>query len=279
MTKLRSAFFAMTVRATFMIAGVALYSAVAVAQDRYGAIAFSGSSGAEGWSYEHPTRSSAEQRALSKCALHADDCQVVIWFRNACGALAVGTGNTWGANWGNSRQEALDAAMRTCSDSADDCTPRRWVCRGRTGPEKRHLQSSDVRKSYAWAYPGQYERQSLNHNGSIMSLVEGDGGSRTIYYQAPRSAMAELGVRPGTLLFQGYETNGHWLGTAYVFKRGCPPIPYHVEGSLQSNYYGGRYVRLRGPAPFEYIGCNPFSYSWDDNSDLVFDYLEPRDAE
>jgi hypothetical protein len=82
-----------------------------------------------------------------------------------------------------------------------------------------------------------------------------------------------------TLLFQGYETNGHWLGTAYVFKRGCPPIPYHVEGSLQSNYYGGRYVRLRGPAPFEYIGCNPFSYSWDANSDLVFDYLEPRDAE
>jgi hypothetical protein len=136
----------------------------------------------------------------------------------------------------------------------------------------------DVGGSYGTAYPG-LSRELLNHNGSIMSLVESSDGSRTIYYQAPRSAMAELGVRPGTLLFQGYDTNGHWLGTAYVFKLGCPPTPYRVEGSLQSNYYGGRYVRLRGPAPFEYIACTPFSYSWDDNSDLVFDYLEPREAE
>jgi hypothetical protein len=281
MTKLRSAFFATNLHTTavLIIAVGTLYSAVAGAQDRYGAIAFSESSGADGWSSEHPTRHSAEQRALKECALRADDCQVVVWFHNACGALAVGTGNAWGANGGNSRQAALTAAMRTCSDSADDCKPRRWVCRGRTGPEARALQSPDVRNSYACAYPGQYERQSLNHNGSIMSLVEGDGGSRIIYYQAPRSAMAELGVRQGTLLFQGYEANGHWLGTAYVFKRGCLPIPYHVEGSLQSNYYGGRYVRLRGPAPFEYIGCTPFSYSWDHNSDLVFDYLEPREAE
>jgi hypothetical protein len=275
MTKRRSVLFATTVYAALTLAGVALYSTVAEAQDRYGAIAFSESSGADGWSSEHPTRRSAEQRALNQCALQADDCQVVVWFRNACGALAVGTGNTWGANWGNSRHAALTAAMRTCSDSADDCKPRQWVCRGRTGPEERASQSPDVRDSYAWAYPGQYERQSLNHNGSIMSLVEGDGGSRTIYYQAPRSAMAELGVSPGTLLFKGYETNGNWLGTAYVFKRGCPPIPYDVEGSLQSNYYGGRYVRLRGPAPFEYIGCTPVSYSWDHNSELIFDYMTP----
>jgi hypothetical protein len=31
----------------------------------------------------------------------------------------------------------------------------------------------------------------------------------------------------------------------------CPPIPYRVEGSLESNYYGDRYVHLRGAAPFE----------------------------
>jgi hypothetical protein len=121
MTKRRSVLFATTVHAALTLAGVALYSAVAAAQDRYGAIAFSETSRAEGWSYEHLTRSSAEQRALNECALHADDCQVVIWFRNACGALAVGRGNAWGASSGNSRQAALDAATRDCSHDADDC--------------------------------------------------------------------------------------------------------------------------------------------------------------
>ena len=56
----------------------------------------------------------------------------------------------------------------------------------------------DVGGSYGTAYPGLSGRELLNHNGSIMSLVEGGDGSRTIYYHAPRSAMAELGVRPGT---------------------------------------------------------------------------------
>jgi hypothetical protein len=65
-----------------------------------------------------------------------------------------------------------------------------------------------------------------------MSLVEGDAGSRTIYYEVPRSAMAEIGVRPGTILVQGYETNGRWFGTAYLFNWDCDPIPYRVEGCL-----------------------------------------------
>jgi hypothetical protein len=133
----------------------------------------------------------------------------------------------------------------------------------------------DVGGSYGRAYPGLSGRESLNHNGSIMSLVEGENSSRIIYYQVPRPEMAEIGVRLGTLLFQGYQDNGHWFGTAYVFKWGCPPIPYRVEGFLESNYYGDRYVHLRGAAPFEYIGCTPISYAWDHNSELIFNYMTP----
>jgi hypothetical protein len=68
--------------------------------------------------------------------LRAVDCQVAVWFRNACGALAVGKGNAWMSRWGISRQAALDEAMRSCGDQTDNCTIKRWVCRGRAGPEE-----------------------------------------------------------------------------------------------------------------------------------------------
>jgi hypothetical protein len=136
------------------------------------------------------------------------------------------------------------------------------------------LPHGHISGSYGRGYPGLSERELLNHNGS-MFLVEGENSSRAIYYQVPRPAMEEIGVRRGTMLFQGYEDNGDWFGTAYVFKWGCPPIPYRVEGFLESNYYGDRYVHLRGAAPFEYIGCTPISYAWDHNSELIFNCMTP----
>jgi hypothetical protein len=128
MTKHRSALFPSAVLAALMISGNVLLPTVAVAQDRHGAIAFSKSSGAHGWSYDYPTRSSSERAALDKCG--SDDCKVVTWFRNACGALAVGEGNAYGATWGNSRQAALTRAMRACNSVAEGCKSVRWVCTG-----------------------------------------------------------------------------------------------------------------------------------------------------
>ena len=108
----------------------------------------------------------------------------------------------------------------------------------------RALQSPEISGSFARVYPGPYDRGQWNHNGSLMTLVE-------------------------------YEANGRWLGIAYIFKSGCPPIPYRVDGNLYSNERGGWSVHLRGPAPSEYIGCDPISYAWTDNSDLIFDYVTP----
>lgn len=139
----------------------------------------------------------------------------------------------------------------------------------------RALQSPEISRSFGRAYPGPYDQGQWNHNGSLMTLVEGENNSRAIYYHSPRPTMADIGVREESLLFRGYETDGRWFGIAYVFKGDCPPIPYRVEGNLYSNERGGWSVHLRGPAPSEYIGCDPISYAWTDNSDLIFDYVAP----
>src|SRR5262245_65613021 len=74
-------------------------------EEYYGAIAYSPTNRAHGWSYDYPSRKDAERRALAQCRRHAEDCVVPVWFRNACGALAVGS-DGYGSGWGPSRKSA-----------------------------------------------------------------------------------------------------------------------------------------------------------------------------
>jgi serine/threonine-protein kinase len=93
----------------------------------YGAIAYSPSSRAHGWAYDYPSRGAAERRALAQCSRNADDCVVPVWFRNACGALAVGY-DGYGSGWGASRNLAQNYAIQSCSRYSAGCTIVRWVC-------------------------------------------------------------------------------------------------------------------------------------------------------
>jgi uncharacterized caspase-like protein len=95
--------------------------------DRYGAIAYSPSTAAQGWAYDLSSQAEAESVALAKCREHATDCIVPIWFRNACGALAVGSSG-YGAGWGNDQKTAEGTALQTCSKYSGNCGIRRWVC-------------------------------------------------------------------------------------------------------------------------------------------------------
>jgi len=139
----------------------------------------------------------------------------------------------------------------------------------------RYEERLDELGANALAHPGEYENlgELLTHNGSTMVLLA-EGSSRQIVYRFPRTAMLPLGVHSGTLLFEGVETRkGYYSGTAYLFKRDCPPIPYHVEGSVQWGTNGRMQLILQGGAPDEYVGCQPVRYSWTDNSILIFNYL------
>jgi serine/threonine-protein kinase len=109
-----------------MLAGVSFGSGGAEAQN-YGAIAYSPATGALGWSYDYRTRGEAESIALQNCSKHASDCIVPLWFRNACGALAVGS-NGWGTAWGTNQSEAERKAITACQRWTMDCAVKRWVC-------------------------------------------------------------------------------------------------------------------------------------------------------
>jgi len=101
-------------------------SGEAVAQN-YGAIAYSPSTMAYGWSYDYPSRSAAESAALANCGKQANDCIVPLWFRNACGALAIGS-NGYGTGWATARATADSQALTVCRRHTMDCAVKRWVC-------------------------------------------------------------------------------------------------------------------------------------------------------
>jgi hypothetical protein len=96
--------------------------------DSFGAIAYSQGSGAVGYSYNYSSNNEAERSALSSCGA---DCIIVVWFRNVCGALAVGTGNGYGATWGGTQTDAENGAMNTCRSHTNNCGVVRWVCTSR----------------------------------------------------------------------------------------------------------------------------------------------------
>ena len=91
----------------------------------FGAIAFSRATGAVGHSYNYGSSSAAEQTAVAACG---SDCSAVVWFQNACGALAVGARRGYGASWGHTQSEAESKAMSTCETYTAGCGIVRWAC-------------------------------------------------------------------------------------------------------------------------------------------------------
>jgi uncharacterized protein len=84
-----------------------------------------------------------------------------------------------------------------------------------------------------------------NHNGSIVSL-EANGTSRKFRYEVPKQGLIAVGVRKGTLLFDGQSDGQRYAGTAFVFKQKCGSVPYHVSGPI---FNDSRIVEMEGQAP------------------------------
>jgi serine/threonine-protein kinase len=103
----------------------ALAAQPALADDHFAAIAFSASSGALGWSNDFPSRDRAEEEAMIQCG---PGCTPVIWFKDACGAIATAADHAYGTGWAASRGEAEEIAMKGCHEHAESCSVQRWIC-------------------------------------------------------------------------------------------------------------------------------------------------------
>ncbi|MCS7032117.1 MAG: DUF4189 domain-containing protein [Gloeomargarita sp. SKYG116] len=86
--------------------------------DTHGAIAWSRRTNAQGYAWGYRSRLAAENRALQECESRSGigDCQIVLWFRNACGSIAETADGSMGYAWDGTRlgaeRRALDACRR-----------------------------------------------------------------------------------------------------------------------------------------------------------------------
>ena len=87
--------------------------------DKFGAIAFSESTGRYGYGIDYFTRDEAEKWALYDCK--AKDAKILLSFRNACAALASGQKGRIGKAQANSKEEAEKLALADCSERDSDC--------------------------------------------------------------------------------------------------------------------------------------------------------------
>lgn len=108
------------------------------------------------------------------------------------------------------------------------------------------------------------------HNGSVMAFAASTG---TIRYLHASRAMDGT-VRVGDVVFQGYLSPGRVKGTAYTFKRGCPPAAYEVHGS---GYAGaGSTLTVVGDPPIRAPGsCEVVGYRHGGPSSVL--RFEPMD--
>src|SRR5262249_23116138 len=85
---------------------------------------------------------------------------------------------------------------------------------------------------------------------------------RTFVYDDPRGTLTSAGVKRGTVLFDGEEkADGRLAGYAKLFRKGCDPVDYFVEGSYDKQK--GE-VLLQGQAPvYAGNGCKITGYSDD----------------
>ena len=111
------------------------------------------------------------------------------------------------------------------------------------------------------------------HNGSVMAVLSDGAGGVRIEYAEPKPSLLQIGVRQGTLLFDGHWQGDALFGRARVYNLVCGPVPYEVQGGVVDA--GGTLV-LRGPQMRVNQFCQPYYLEWTANSVLVFTQLPAR---
>jgi serine/threonine-protein kinase len=116
------------------LAVLVLFGAPAQAQGVYGALAISPSTGAYGYGYNYNTQAQANDRAMTECRKHAQDCRIFASFQRQCIAIARASNNAFGWAYGYPADERPERALNECAArNGDDCKVVTKFCSGATG--------------------------------------------------------------------------------------------------------------------------------------------------
>ncbi|MEV4610672.1 hypothetical protein MRBLMR1_005809 [Neorhizobium sp. LMR1-1-1.1] len=112
------------------------------------------------------------------------------------------------------------------------------------------------------------ELDIYEHNGSVINWFVVNGKATATYF-TPKASLLGLGIQEGSVVFKGFEEGNRISGTAYTYRKGCPPAPYEVVG-----YFSGNNIALTGPSPVRAKGsCDVIRYTLDSpNAKLLFRY-------
>ena len=145
-----------------------------VKRDAYGAISFSQESDGGyvwGMSWSYDSERGAKQFASRECRSRGGkNCKDRIWYRNGCGALALGGSNGNGSGRGNSQVEAERAALESCRKVNKTCRILKSACnqsgqRGRTASGKHVTKygaisfSQEREGGYVWGMSWSYDSE------------------------------------------------------------------------------------------------------------------------
>ena len=109
-----------------------------------------------------------------------------------------------------------------------------------------------------------------DHNRSVMRMAT-EAEAVQFIYEVPRGGLGDLGIRSGTLLFDGRNTGGNaYAGNVTTFSRQCGDLAFAVSGEATSD--GNRLI-VSGQKPNRDRNCRTSGYR---NETLVFELRQVR---
>lgn len=139
-------------------------------------------------------------------------------------------------------------------------------------PSEQKLSARTRKAGEAYMHETDLSGPEFWHNDSLMVV---DPKRGMIIYKEPKPSIRGV-VKPGDVLFYSempwdmYDSSATISGTAWVFKKGCDPVGYRVQGGLRKTWHT---LVLRGEAPVRKKGsCEIAGLSkTSGNAELVFE--------
>jgi hypothetical protein len=98
----------------------------------FGAIGYSAPTDSLTMQSQCDSEQECEDGVMKSCreqSSQPDQCQVLVWFRDACGAFAKASNGAYGSGWGTDENIATQYALKVCRDNGgQDCSSNVYVC-------------------------------------------------------------------------------------------------------------------------------------------------------